>query len=142
MEGETKCFAIELSEKDHVLLQSPLVTDKLLRKLRKKGDLQATLDLMLEPRVPPGRPGRPKGCGNYQWAPKMDESLKDLCARLGPSTAKRMMQKRLIEMRASKPGEYRPRPDSVRNAVERRMAVLGLQTGRERKRLPSRTAKP
>ena len=72
----------------------------------------------------------------------MDESLKDLCARLGPSTAKRIMQKRLTEMRASKPGEYKPRLDSVRNAVERRMAFLGLQTGRERKRVPSRTAKP
>jgi hypothetical protein len=142
MEGETKCSAAELSEKDHVLLQSPVVTDKLLRKLRKKGDLQATLDRTLEPLVPPGKPGRRKGCGNCQWTQKMDESLKDLCTRLGPSTAKRMMQKRLIEKRTSKPGEYRPRPDSVRNAVERRMAFLGLQTGRERKRVPSRTAKP
>ena len=135
-------FTPELRGKDYEPPQWPDVTDKVLRKLRKKGNLKATLDRMLEPRVPPGRPGRPKGCGNYQWTPEMDESLKDLCARLGPSTAKRVMQKRLIEMRASKPGDYNPKPDSVRNAVERRMAFIRLQTGRERKNPASRTAKP
>jgi hypothetical protein len=40
------------------------------------------------------------------------------------------------------PGDFKPRLDSVRNAVERRMANLGMQTGRERKAPASATAKP
>jgi hypothetical protein len=121
----------------------PEVTDKLLHKLRKrKGDLKETLDCTLEPRLPPGRPGRRKGSANYQWTPEADRILEELSARLGPSTAKHVMQKKLLEERGWGPGEYKPRPDSVRNAVERRMEHLGLPTGRERQGPAARTAKP
>jgi hypothetical protein len=119
------------------------VTDKLLHKLRKKkGDLKETLDRTLEPRLAPGRPGRPKGSGNYRWTPETDKILKDLCERSGPSIGKRIMRKKLLDERGSGPGEFKPRPDSVRNAVERRMEHLGLRTGQERKSPASKTAKP
>jgi len=121
----------------------PEVTNKLLQKLRKrKGELKETLDRTLEPRLPPGRPGRPQGSTNYQWTPEADRILEELCARLGPSTAKHVMRKKLLEVRGCGPGEYKPRPDSVRNAVERRMSCLGLPTGQERKKPISGRAKP
>jgi hypothetical protein len=51
------------------------------------------------------------------------------------------MRKNLLDMREGL-GRFKPRPDSVRNAVERRMVQLGLPTGQARKRPESRTAKP
>jgi hypothetical protein len=133
------CSVTELHQGNYL----PGVTDRLLRKLRKrKGDLKETLDRTLEPRLPPGRPGRPKGSANYGWIPEADRILEDLCSRLGPSTAKHVMKKKILEVRGCGPGEYKPRPDSVRNAVERRMSYLGLPTGRERKGPVSSTAKP
>ena len=136
------CSQSSLTHQNQEPDRKPGVTDKLLRKLRKKGDLKATLDRTLEPRVPPGTPGRPKCCDNYNWTPAMDKVLKDFCTRLGPSTAKRLVQKKLSEIRGSYPGNSEPRPDSVRGAVERRMTFLGLPTGRERKSPASRAAKP
>jgi hypothetical protein len=112
--------------------QTPDVRGKLLHKL-----LSATLDRTLEPRLPPGRPGRSKGSGNYQWTPEMDKDLKNLCRRLGPSHAKRVMQEKLSELRGCKVGQHEPRPDSVRNAVERRMTFLDLPTGQQRQKSSS-----
>src|SRR6266545_7771856 len=120
MEGAVSraCCATERGEENHEPEQRPAVTDKLLQKLRKKkGDLTETLDRTLEPRLPPGRPGRPKGSATYEWTPEMDDVLKDLSARLDPSTAKHEMQKKLVEMRCPPPGQPPPRPDSLRNAV-------------------------
>ena len=137
------CSAAEAREQNHESERRPGVTDKLLHKLRKeKGDLKETLDQTLVPRLPLGKPGRPKGCGNYQWTPETDRILVDLYERLGPSTAKGIMQKKLLGERGSGPREFKPRPDSVRNAVERRMKHLGLQTSLKRKDPAQRPAKP
>jgi hypothetical protein len=109
-------------------------------KMRKRGDLNETLNHTLEPRLPPGRPGRPKGSGNYKWTPEMDRILEEACRKLGPAKAKNEMRKKLLETRDD-PGEFKPRLDSLRNSVERRMALLGLQTGQKRKTPHSRIAK-
>jgi len=45
------------------------------------GRLGETLDKILEPRVAPGKPGRPEGAGNYEWTPAMDRALRELLAR-------------------------------------------------------------
>ena len=50
---------------------------------KKRGDLSATLDQELEPRLPPGKAGRPKGTSNYEWTPETDRLLVDLCERSG-----------------------------------------------------------
>src|ERR1035441_1131422 len=105
-----------------------IVSEKIRKRKRKKpGNLAKTLDSTLEPRLPPGRPGRPKGSHNYEWTPEKDRRLKELCERYGPAKAKGIMQKELLGS-----GEFKSRPDSVRNAVERRMLYLGLATGQER----------
>jgi hypothetical protein len=133
----------ELGEENHEPERKSSATDKLLHKLRKKkGDLKGTLDGTLEARLPPGKSGRPEGARNYEWTPETDRILEDLCDRLGPSTAKRIMQKKLLDGRGCDPGEFKPRPDSVRTAVERRMQRLGLPTGQGRKDGVAKTAKP
>jgi len=43
--------------------------------------LAETLDRTLEPRVAPGKPGRPKDAPNYQWTPEMDKVLIELWTR-------------------------------------------------------------
>ena len=114
-----------------------IVSEKIRKRKRKKpGNLAKTLDSTLEPRLPPGRPGRPKGSHNYEWTPEKDRRLKELCERYGPAKAKGIMQKELLGS-----GEFKSRPDSVRNAVERRMLYLGLATGQERKSPKSKSAK-
>ena len=122
--------------------QDPL-SQKASEKIRKRkmpGSLGETLDSTLEPRVSPGRPGRSKGSHNYEWTPETDRILEELCAKYGPAKTKSIMQKKLMEMRGGS-GEFKPRPDSLREAVERRMLHLGLATGQKRKPLESRSAK-
>ena len=99
------------------------------------GRLGETLDKILEPRVAPGKPGRPEGAGNYEWTPAMDKALRELLARYDRggtappggwlAYAKRVMAKRLMELY---PRGSKPRKDSLRRAVERRMVFLGLST--------------
>ena len=108
---------------------------------KRRGNLAKTLDRALQPRLPPGRPGRPKGSRNYQWTPEMDRILEELCTKFNPAKAKGMMKRQLLQARAG-PGSPKPRPDSLRNAVERRMAHLRLPTGRPRKTPAVRTGRP
>ena len=96
---------------------------------KKRGNLAATLDPLLEPRLATGRPGRPAGVRNYEWTPESDKLLIELCAKWGAAKAKRLMGRRIQE---SRPAEVAPRPDSVRKVVERRMAKLGIPTGQKR----------
>ncbi|MFN7998440.1 MAG: hypothetical protein U0Q18_32765 [Bryobacteraceae bacterium] len=105
---------------------------------RKRGNLAATLDPLLDPRLSPGRPGRPNGVRNYEWTPEIDNLLRELCASRGPANAKYIVGKKIQE---SRPAGMEPRPDSVRKAVEYHMAKLGLSTGRTRKKPEPRRAK-
>ena len=110
--------------------------------MRKRGgSLANSLDRTLEPRLPPGRPGRPPGSRNYKWTPEIDRIIAEQCAKNGPSKAKQVVQKQILNA-PREPGEYRPRPDTVRKAVERRMSRLNLPTGRDRQQPQSRRAKP
>jgi hypothetical protein len=105
------------------------------------GRLTETLDQILEPRVAPGKPGRPKGAPNYEWTPEMDKALRELFGRYGQGGtpppggwlgyAKRVMGKRLMELF---PHQSKPRKDSLRRAVERHMVFLGLSTRNPRKK--------
>jgi len=97
---------------------------------KKRGNLAATLDPQLNPRRPAGRPGRPKGAVNYEWTPETDKLLVELCATRGVAAAKRTIGRKILEGRSA---QAEPRPDSVRKAVENRMAKLGLSTGQKRK---------
>ena len=106
---------------------------------KKRGNLAATLDRELEARLPPGKPGRPKGTNNYEWTPETDQLLVELCARSGTAKAKRLVGRRIQEDR---PAEAAPRPDSVRKAVERRMAKLGISAGEKRSKPDTREVKP
>ena len=106
---------------------------------KKRGSLATTLDQQLEPRLPPGKPGRPKGASNYEWTPETDRLLFELCSRSGITKAKRLVGRRIQEER---PGGTAPRPDSVRKAVERRMVKLGISAGQKRSTPASREVKP
>jgi hypothetical protein len=106
---------------------------------RKRGNLATTLDPLLEPRLPAGQPGRPKGVSNYKWTPEADGLLLELCARRGAATAKRVMGRKIQECRAAGTA---PRPDSLRKAVEYRMAKLGISTGQKRRKPAMGRAKP
>lgn len=105
------------------------------KKGKKNGSLAKTLDATLQPHVPPGKPGRPKGARNYAWTPEMDNQLAGLWQKYGPAKAKAVMGKRLLECC---PRDTMPKQDSVRNAVERRMVSLGLSTGNPRKKPESK----
>ena len=89
---------------------------------KKRGDLAATLDPLLEPRRSAGQPGRTRGVSNYEWTPETDRLLAELCAKRGAAKAKHIVGRKIQEGR---PTEAAPRPDSVRKAVEYRMAKLG-----------------
>lgn len=105
------------------------------QKLRKKGgNLSQTLDRTLEPRIPQGKPGRPKGIRNYEWTPEMDKLLAELWQKYDPAKAKAVMRKRLLEFC---PRDPMPRKDSVRSAVERRARILGLTTGTKPREKPA-----
>ena len=66
---------------------------------KKRGNLAATLDPLLEPRRSAGQPGRPKGVSNYEWTPETDRLLADLCAKRGAATAKRILGRKIQEGR-------------------------------------------
>jgi hypothetical protein len=106
---------------------------------KKRGNLAATLDQDLEPRLSPGQPGRRKGTSNYEWTPETDKLLTELCAKCGVAKAKRLVGRRIQEER---PTAAAPRPDSVRKAVERRMAKLGIPPGQKRRKPDMIEAKP
>jgi hypothetical protein len=105
------------------------------------GRLTDTLDQILEPRVAPGKPGRPKGAPNYDWTPEMDNALRELFGKYDQGSmpppggwvayAKRAMVGRLMKLF---PHGSKPREDSLRRAVERHMVLLGLSTGNHRKK--------
>jgi len=109
------------------------------RPSKKRGNLSETLDRELEARLPPGQPGRPKGTTNYEWTPETDKLLVELCERSGTTKAKRLVGRRIQEDR---PAGAAPRPDSVRKAVERRMAKLGICAGQKRSKPDTREVKP
>ena len=109
------------------------------RPSKRRGNLGATLDQELEPRLPPGKPGRPKGTNNYEWAPEIDRLLVELCAKSGATKAKRLVGRRIQEDRSAGAA---PRPDSIRKAVERRMAKLGICAGQKRNKPETREVKP
>jgi len=106
-----------------------------------RGNLAETLDRTLEPRLAPCRRGRPNGASNYEWTPEIDTVLAELCTKFGPAKAKTVVGKQVVEMRR-KPGKRAPRPDGLRKAIERRLAELGLPTGKERKRPETANATP
>jgi hypothetical protein len=62
---------------------------------KKRGNLAATLDPLLEPRLAAGQPGRPSGAGNYKWTPEADAILIEMCAKWDAAKAKRMMGRRI-----------------------------------------------
>jgi hypothetical protein len=97
---------------------------------KKRGNLAATLDRTLEPRRSAGQPGRTKGASNYEWTPETDKLLIELCASKGVAAAKRTIGRKIRDSRSA---SAEPRPDSVRKAVEYRMAKLGLSTGQKRR---------
>ena len=99
-----------------------------------RGNLAATLDPQLRPRRLPGQIGRPKGSRNFDWTPETDRLLAELCAQ-GSSTAKRIVGKALVQARKVASISSVPSGDSVRKAVERRMAILGISMP-ERRRIP------
>jgi hypothetical protein len=109
------------------------------RSPKKRGNLAATLDPLLEPRLAAGQPGRPRGVGNYEWTPEADGLLIEMCAKWDAAKAKRTMGLRIQEGRSA---EAPPRPDSVRKAVERRMEKLGITTGQKRRKPDMRKPKP
>ena len=110
------------------------------RPSKKRGSLATTLDQELEPRLPPGQPGRPKGTSNYEWTPEIDRLLVELCERSGTAKAKRVVGRKIQEDRPA--GAAPPRPDSVRKAVERRMAKLGISAGQQRSKPNTREVNP
>ena len=114
------------------------VEGQAVRQRKKKGSLAVELDPYLVPRLAPGQPGRPKGSANYEWSPEADNTLIDLCKRLGPTRAKPIMQRKLLELGIADP---EARPDTIRKAVEYRMAKLNLPTGQARKAPAGRIAK-
>ena len=105
---------------------------------KKRGDLTATLNPLLEPRLSPGQPGRRRGVSNYEWTPETDRLLVELCAKWGAAKAKHIIGRRLQEGLLS---DAAPKPDSVRKSVEYRMAKLGIATGRERRKPDGRRPK-
>jgi hypothetical protein len=108
------------------------------RARKKKGSLATKLDPLLTPRFASGRPGRPKGLANYEWTSEADRMLMDLCEKWGPTKAKHLMQRKLVELGIVGAGA---RPDTLRKAVEHRMAKLGLPTGQPRKTSADRATK-
>ncbi|HLH31334.1 MAG TPA: hypothetical protein VKY31_09035, partial [Terriglobia bacterium] len=106
-----------------------------------RGNLAETLDCTLEPRLAPRLRGRPNGASNYEWTPEIDTVLAELCTKFGPAKAKSVIGKQVLEMRHRR-GKRAPHPDGVRKAIERRLAELGLPTGKERKRPETANREP
>src|SRR5579863_1654614 len=89
-----------------------------------RGNLAATLDPHLRPRRSSAPIGRPKGARNYEWTPEIDRLLAALCAERAPA-AKRTVGRAILRGRAA---TSVPSSDSLRKAVEHRMATLGIST--------------
>lgn len=102
-----------------------------------RGNLAATLDPQLRPRRSAGQIGRPKGSRNFDWTPEIDRLLTELCADQSPA-AKRIVGKALVQARS---GASVPSADSLRKAVERRMATLGISTAAGRRTSEGRVVK-
>ena len=102
-----------------------------------RGNLAATLDPLLRPRRSAGPIGRPKGARNYEWTPEIDRLLAELCAERAPA-AKRSVGRAIQQTRAS---ASLPSQDSLRKAVEYRMAKLGISATGKRLTPSVRVAK-
>jgi len=102
-----------------------------------RGNLAATLDPLLRPRRPAGRLGRPKGARNYEWTPETDQLLLEMCKKQVPA-AKRTVARAIQRAR---PAATAPSPDSLRKAVEHRMAKLGISPGEKRRNPGVRVSK-
>src|SRR5450759_3443482 len=89
------------------------------RSPKKRGNLAATLDPLLEPRVSAGRPGRPKGSGNYEWTPEADGLIMELCAKWA-----RRRRNASWGAKSRNAGRLRPRPD--RTACAKRLSTEWL----------------
>ena len=105
---------------------------------KKRGNLAATLDPLLEPRRSAGQPGRPRGAPNYEWTPETDSLLAVLCEKRGAARAKRIIGRKILEGR---PADSAPSTDSVRKAVEYRMAKLGISPEQTRRKPAMRRSK-
>jgi len=105
--------------------------ESLKSRSKTRGNLAATLDPQLRPRRSPGQIGRPKGSPNFEWTPEIDRLLVELCAERS-AAAKRVVGKALLQARRA---TSVPSADSIRKAVERRIATLGIVT-EERRRVP------
>lgn len=106
--------------------------------LKRRGSLAATLDPLLAPRTSARQPGRPRGVNNYEWTPEIDKLLIELCANRGAARAKHIIGRKIQESRSA---DVEPTADSVRKAVEYRIAKLGLSTGQKRQKPEMRKAK-
>ena len=106
---------------------------------KKRGNLSATLDPLLAPRRPAGQPGRQVGVSRYEWTPETDTLLVDLCAKRGAATAKRIIGRKIQEGRETATA---PNKDSIRKAVEYRMAKMGISPEHKRRKPAMRAAKP
>ena len=106
---------------------------------KKRGNLSATLDPLLAPRRPAGQPGRQVGVSRYEWTPETDKLLVDLCAKRGAATAKRIIGRKIQEGRETATA---PNKDSIRKAVEYRMAKMGISPEHKRRKPAMRAAKP
>ena len=96
---------------------------------KKRGNLSATLDPLLAPRRPAGQPGRQVGVSRYEWTPETDKLLVDLCAKRGAATAKRIIGRKIQDGRQTATA---PNEDSIRKAVEYRMAKMGISPEHKR----------
>jgi hypothetical protein len=105
---------------------------------KKRGNLAATLDPLLAPRRPVGQPGRQVGVSRYEWTPETDKLLVDLCAKRGAATAKRIIGRKIQEGRETATA---PNKDSIRKAVEYRMAKMGISPEHKRRKPVMREAK-
>jgi hypothetical protein len=102
-----------------------------------RGNLAVTLDPLLRPRRSAGAIGRPKGARNYEWTPELDQMLVDMSKKRGPA-AKRTVARALQHTR---PTAVSPTPDSLRKAMEYRMAKLGISSGEKRREPGARLSK-
>jgi hypothetical protein len=105
---------------------------------KKRGNLSATLDPLLAPRHPAGQPGRQVGVSRYEWTQETDKLLVHLCATRGAATAKRIIGRKIQEGRETATA---PNKDSIRKAVEYRMAKMGISPEHKRRRPEVREAK-
>jgi hypothetical protein len=108
-----------MHQPSETLIKGPLSPHPLKTASKTRGNLAATLDPQLRPRRSAGAIGRPKGARNYEWTPEIDRLLAELCAERAPS-AKRTVGRPIVGARGV---TSVPTPDSLRKAVEHRMAT-------------------